>query len=73
MAGPGNQHCANCIGTLSFPRKTSEGRNVVSKKVNTSACAQGLWMSRSMLVIVKFYLRYCATESAVCHAISKLR
>jgi len=19
MAGPGNQHCANCIGTLSFP------------------------------------------------------
>ena len=21
----------------------------------------------------KFYLRYCATESAVCHAISKLR
>ena len=19
MASPGNQHCANCIGTLSFP------------------------------------------------------
>ena len=20
MASPGNQHCANCIGTLSFPK-----------------------------------------------------
>jgi len=23
MASPGNQHCANCIGTLSFPTKES--------------------------------------------------
>ena len=22
MASPGNQHCANCIGTLSFPIAT---------------------------------------------------
>jgi len=22
MAGPGNQHCANCIGTLSFRMRT---------------------------------------------------
>ena len=23
MASPGNQHCANCIGTLSFPTRCS--------------------------------------------------
>ena len=22
MAGPGNRHCANCIGALSFPMNT---------------------------------------------------
>ena len=26
MASPRNQHCANCIGTLSFPIKTSRHR-----------------------------------------------
>ena len=24
MASPGNRHCANCIGTLSFPVKTAQ-------------------------------------------------
>jgi len=26
MASPGNQHCANCIGTLSFPIHTADGQ-----------------------------------------------
>ena len=25
MASPGNRHCANCIGTLSFPINVSRG------------------------------------------------
>ena len=28
MASPGNRHCANCIGTLSFPICTRVGVNV---------------------------------------------
>ena len=27
MASPGNQHCANCIGTLSFLREMSNRSN----------------------------------------------
>jgi len=30
MAGPGNQHCANCIGTLSFPMLTKQSKSVKS-------------------------------------------
>ena len=29
MASPGNQHCANCIGTLSFPVCVSTGRRAL--------------------------------------------
>jgi len=27
MASPGNRHCANCIGTLSFPIRLRPGRS----------------------------------------------
>ena len=27
MASPGNQHCANCIGTLSFPMRRVMARS----------------------------------------------
>ena len=33
MASPGNQHCANCIGTLSFPVSCSSRYSKKSKAV----------------------------------------
>ena len=33
MAGPGNQHCANCIGTLSFPMPSSYIRQGSCKQI----------------------------------------
>jgi len=29
MGSPGNQHCANCIGTLSFPTRSCSLTNTV--------------------------------------------
>jgi len=37
MASPGNQHCANCVGTLSFPILTHRDApplNLLKKKKN---------------------------------------
>ena len=36
MASPRNQHCANCIGTLSFPVSNSNSRNNVTTTVTRS-------------------------------------
>ena len=36
MASPGNQHCANCIGTLSFPIVTVGGAGGAFVAVNLS-------------------------------------
>ena len=36
MASPGNQHCANCIGTLSFPIGV-QVRNKVVEIYNSEA------------------------------------
>jgi len=48
MASPGNQHCANCIGTLSFPAvchlligilHASTPVDLCCRKVNHATCA----------------------------------
>ena len=36
MASPGNQHCANCIGTLSFPISNAPVHHVVHELVFSS-------------------------------------
>jgi len=36
MASPGNQHCANCIGTLSFPISNAPVHDVVHELVFSS-------------------------------------
>ena len=48
MASPGNQHCANCIGTLSFP----VGKLRIRGRMKFTACPPGIvWSSR---------VRFCA-------------
>ena len=40
MASPGNQHCANCIGTLSFPMETggrTDGRTDTTDRISFRA------------------------------------
>jgi len=41
MAGPGNRHCANCIGTLSFPIRTVRDAKVDSEAWDDSDLAPG--------------------------------
>ena len=36
MASPGNQHCANCIDTLSFPMAVEESWTLVGYRFNQS-------------------------------------
>jgi len=37
MASPGNQHCANCIGTLLFPVQTDGGSRGCGGRGHNSA------------------------------------
>ena len=44
MASPGNQHCANCIGTLSFPiykQQTKSAKNLTARSPSSTL----EWMS----------------------------
>jgi len=49
MASPGNQHCANCIGTLSFPigvqvrNKVVEIYNSEAEKESIFFCVHLFW------------------------------
>ena len=41
MVSPGNRHCANCIGALSFPMAPTTGRMSVRVRSRTTALVVG--------------------------------
>ena len=43
MASPGNQHCANCIGTLSFPMPSVQHCRVVPRRRRPRSRQAAVW------------------------------
>ena len=45
MASPGNRHCANCIGTLSFPMAVSDYRVLQGVYTIPESCVNSCFLA----------------------------
>ena len=68
MASPGNQHCANCIGTLSFPTSILQLSCRNANSITNTHFAQG---KRSIAVRIASPLReltcHMGSHGVTCH------
>ena len=54
MASPGNQHCANCIGTLSFPIHTADGQTPRDESDLSADRPDGYRFLQTVIIFFRF-------------------
>ena len=57
MASPGNQHCASCIGTLSFPIPTESARHNTVRSLRAWTLLDTLEMVTAFVTLETTYTR----------------